>query len=245
MFCYLHIPNLMDNLGWLNDDGFSSVDNPAPTSRSLQNDILLKWDIWITLKILAVSTVKRHSNICDVWMESGREVIMLDFCKQADGSWSCLADGTIAFLYVWNFWSDGISCFCFPCTCFLSTKRMMPIKSKQGDKGRKYLHSSCQLSQNAASQKYKERDQEYCRKKQPQQTKLQETEGLQTSERSPSICYWLNVRLFHKYTSCKKGNVWKFSLCEILNRDYRRHVLAHRNLKQPTSWETDLLLKFP
>lgn len=233
MICYLYVLNLSGQLRVA--DGFSSVDYPAPTSRSLQNDILLKWDTWIILKILVISTVKRHSNICDVWMESGRKVIMSDFCEHADGSWSCLADGTIAFLYVWNFGSYGISSFCFPCACFLSTKRMMPIKTKQGDKGRKHLHSSRQLSHNAASQKYKERDQEYRRgkKKNPQQTELQETEGWQSSERSPSICCWLNVRLFHKYASARK-EMCESSHSEILNSDYRRHVLAHRNLKQPT-----------
>lgn len=49
---------------------------------------------------------------------------------------------------------------------------MMPIKTKQGDKGRKHLHSSRQLSHNAASQKYKERDQEYRRGKKKTLNKL-------------------------------------------------------------------------
>lgn len=212
MICYLYVLNLSGQLRVA--DGFSSVDYPAPTSRSLQNDILLKWDTWIILKILAISTVKRHSNICDVWMESGRKVIMSDFCEHADGSWSCLADGTIAFLYVWNFGSYGISSFCFPCACFLSTKRMMPIKTKQGDKGRKHLHSSRQLSHNAASQKYKERDQEYRRgkKKKPSTNWTAGNWRMAILREKPFHMLLAKCQAFSQIRFCKEGNVWKFSL---------------------------------
>lgn len=37
---------------------------------------------------------------------------------------------------------------------------------------------------------------------------------------------------FHKYASCRmEENVWKFSLCEILNGNYRQHVFSTQELE--------------
>lgn len=79
----------------------------------------------------------------NVWLEPGRKAIMLGFYKWADGSWSGLADGLIAFIYRWNFGSYGTSSFCFLCTCFLCMKRM-PTEAQGLPKIKQRERSSCQ-----------------------------------------------------------------------------------------------------
>lgn len=123
--------------------------------------------------------------------------------------------------------------FCFPCTCFLCTKWMMPSEVQKN-----YLHSSCQLSGNVTSQKYREREQAYCREKEKKKKKDNTNNWTAGNWRKiilrekPFHMLLTRCQPFHKYASCRmEENVWKFSLCEILNGNYRRHVFSTQELE--------------
>lgn len=146
----------------------------------------------------------------NVWLGSGRKAIMLSFCYWADRSWSSLADGTIAFIYAWNFESHGTSYFCFLCTCFLWWRewcllkyKVCPRLSREKGSCQKNLpipHASYLVMLPSRSTKKEDRHSAGKNKLKTQQTELQENER----EDPP----YDNVKLFHKYASCsKKGNV--------------------------------------